>query len=102
MQAPAETPITFITLAAMMERNMLDKEDLTMESEGIVDVTNGVITYKTIIHRPHIVLKPSATEQQYAFTLKLAEKTETSCMISRAVQGNIEIKLDSIIEVASR
>ncbi len=46
-----------ITLAAMMERSKLEKVDLTMESEGIVDVTKGVITYKKIIHRPQIVLK---------------------------------------------
>lgn len=35
-----------ITLAAMMQRSHLDKKDLLMESEGIVDVTNGVFTYK--------------------------------------------------------
>ncbi|HEY9577443.1 MAG TPA: SACOL1771 family peroxiredoxin, partial [Pseudobacillus sp.] len=46
-----------ITLAAMMERSRLEKESLTMESEGIVEVTGGIITYKTIIHRPNIILK---------------------------------------------
>src|SRR5690242_7620783 len=40
-----------ITLAAMMERAGLEKESLTMESEGIVDVTGGVFTYLKIIHR---------------------------------------------------
>ncbi|GAA3313131.1 hypothetical protein GCM10020331_002520 [Ectobacillus funiculus] len=35
-----------ITLAAMMERSQLDKAGLTMTSEGIVDVTKGIITYK--------------------------------------------------------
>lgn len=35
-----------ITLAAMMERSGLEKEDLQMESEGIVNVTKGVFTYK--------------------------------------------------------
>src|SRR5690606_41150737 len=40
-----------ITLAAMLERSKIEKAALTMESEGIVDVTNGVITYQKIIHR---------------------------------------------------
>ena len=53
-----------ITLAAMMERSHLQKEALMMESEGIVDVTNGVFTYKKIIHRPKIVLKPGASEKE--------------------------------------
>ena len=83
-----------ITLAAMMERNGLNKEALTMESIGIVDVTNGVITYKKIIHKPHIVLKSDATEKDVMLGRRLAEKAETSCMISRAIQGNVEMELE--------
>jgi peroxiredoxin-like protein len=90
-----------ITLAAMMERSHLEKEQLTMESEGIVDVTNGVITYKKIIHRPYIVLKTNATDKDYQLAQRLAKKAETSCMISRAVQGNVEIELQATVEVAA-
>jgi peroxiredoxin-like protein len=89
-----------ITLAAMMERRGLEKVSLTMESEGIVDVTKGVITYKKIIHRPHIVLSAAANEGDIEMAHKLAKKAETSCMISRAVQGNVEIHLEETVEVA--
>jgi peroxiredoxin-like protein len=89
-----------ITLAAMMERSGLEKVDLTMESEGIVDVTKGVITYKKIIHRPRIILKPEASEKEVELAWRLAKKAETSCMISRAVQGNVEIELQAKVEVA--
>ena len=88
-----------ITLAAMMERSKLEKEELTMESVGIVDVTNGVITYKKIIHKPRIVLKANATERDKSLALRLAEKAETSCMISRAIQGNVVVELEAIIEI---
>ncbi|MFS0784534.1 OsmC family protein [Bacillus sp. 1P06AnD] len=81
-----------ITLAAMMERSKLDKVALTMDSEGIVDVTKGVITYKKIIHRPHIVLRHDATIQDEELALKLAAKAEASCMISRAIKGNVEVE----------
>ncbi|HLO11625.1 MAG TPA: OsmC family protein [Pseudoneobacillus sp.] len=87
-----------ITLAAMMERSKLEKVSLTMESEGIVDVTNGVITYKKIIHRPHIVLKADASERDIQLAHKLAEKAETSCMISRAIQGNVVIELEATVK----
>ncbi|MBT2727174.1 OsmC family protein [Bacillus sp. ISL-75] len=90
-----------ITLAAMIERSHLQKETLMMESEGIVDVTNGVFTYKKIIHRPHIVLKPGASEKEVAMAKRLAKKAETSCMISRAIQGNVEIELQATVEVAA-
>ncbi|MED3622665.1 OsmC family protein [Neobacillus thermocopriae] len=91
-----------ITLAAMMERSGLMKESLTMESEGIVDVTRGVITYKKIIHRPRVVLPANASEEDRAMVHKLARKAETSCMISRAVKGNVEIELQAIVEISER
>lgn len=89
-----------ITLAAMMERSHLQKEHLTIESEGIVDVTKGVITYKKIIHRPQIVLKQSSSDKDYLLALKLAKKAEASCMISRAIQGNVQIELLPAVKVA--
>lgn len=91
-----------ITLAAMMERSRLEKEELTMESVGIVDVTNGVITYKKIIHKPRIVLKANATERDKSLALRLAEKAETSCMISRAIQGNVQVELEAVIEIREK
>jgi peroxiredoxin-like protein len=84
-----------ITLAAMMERSRLEKIDLTLESEGIVDVTNGVITYKKIIHRPLITLKQDASEKDMALANRLAEKAEASCMITRAIKGNVEVELQA-------
>ncbi|KSU84639.1 peroxiredoxin, SACOL1771 subfamily [Fictibacillus enclensis] len=84
-----------ITLAAMMERSQLEKESLTMESEGIVEVTKGVITYKKIIHRPLIVLKEDASQKDKGLAQRLAEKAETSCMITRAIQGNVEVSLEA-------
>ncbi|MBE1554260.1 OsmC family protein [Sporosarcina limicola] len=83
-----------ITLAAMMERSKLEKVSLTMESVGVVDVTNGIITYKKILHKPHIVLLSDATEKDASLARKLAEKAETSCMISRAIRGNVDVELE--------
>lgn len=86
-----------ITLAAMMQRSGLEKNALTMESEGIVDVTDGVFTYKKIIHRPVIELKEEATDRDRSLAKRLAEKAETSCMISRAILGNVELELEATI-----
>ncbi|PLT35066.1 OsmC family protein [Bacillus sp. V5-8f] len=91
-----------ITLAAMMERSRLTKRQLTMDSEGIVDVTNGVITYKKIIHSPKIILLPDASERDLSLAHRLAEKAETSCMISRAIKGNIELELKPEITIAGQ
>lgn len=87
-----------ITLAAMLERSGIHQEALTMESEAIVDVTNGVFTYEKIIHKPHVIVTPKFAAQEEKIN-RLIKKAETSCMISRAIQGNVEIELDPQLTV---
>ncbi|VWX35299.1 OsmC family protein [Exiguobacterium oxidotolerans] len=88
-----------ITLAAMLERSNIKKVSLTMESEGIVDVTNGVFTYDQIIHRPTLILPADTTEAMVKMARRLAEKAEGSCMITRALAGNVKVSLEAVIEV---
>lgn len=86
-----------ITLAAMIERANLPLKEMALESEGIVDVTNGVFTYKKIIHRPTVALTNNASEKDYTLLRKLVQKAEKNCMISRAIQGNVELALEEKI-----
>lgn len=87
-----------ITLAAMIERSELPLQEISLNSEGIVDYTIGVITYKKIIHKPYIVLKDGANEKDYRILHKLVDKAESSCMISRAIKGNVAIELQENIK----
>ncbi|WP_053218025.1 OsmC family protein [Virgibacillus senegalensis] len=88
-----------ITLGAMFERASLPVESMDLHSEGIVDVTNGVFTYQKIIHRPTVVLKEGSSETDLAKAKKLVEKAEQSCMISRAVMGNVELSLEPDVSI---
>jgi peroxiredoxin-like protein len=88
-----------ITLAAMLERNRIVKKDLTMTSEGIVEVDKGVITYKEIIHRPILTLGVSTTEKDITLSKKLMLKAEKSCMITRAIKGNVTVRVDPEIHM---
>ncbi|WP_186575909.1 OsmC family protein [Aquibacillus kalidii] len=83
-----------ITLAAMIERAELPLHFMELSSEGVVDVTNGIFTYQKIIHRPTIILEKDATEKQLQKAIRLTEKAEDSCMISRAIRGNVQIDLE--------
>ncbi|SHG38982.1 OsmC family protein [Ornithinibacillus halophilus] len=87
-----------ITLAAMIERAKLPLHEMGLESEGIVDVTNGVFTFKKIIHKPTVELKSEASDQERELLKKLVEKAEKSCMISRAIQGNVELELQATLK----
>ncbi|MDN4617303.1 OsmC family protein [Paenibacillus sp. PsM32] len=88
-----------ITLAAMLERSNITVARLTMKSEGIVDVTNNIFTYEQLIHRPEIVLSAESADQVEKATV-LAHKAEQSCMISRAIAGNVTITTQPLISIA--
>ncbi|MGX9135757.1 OsmC family protein [Rummeliibacillus sp. JY-2-4R] len=87
-----------ITLAAMLERTNLEPVELSMVSEGLVDVTKGVFTYVKITHKPKIVIPHDYSEKQERQIVRLAEKAEKTCMISKAIQGNVELALEITIE----
>ncbi|QVY59904.1 OsmC family protein [Cytobacillus gottheilii] len=89
-----------ITLAAMLERSKINKKMLSMDSVGMVEVEKGIITYKKIIHKPVLVLESDASDKQRLLAEKLAHKAESSCMISRALKGNVEIELELTIRIA--
>lgn len=87
-----------ITLAAMLERANLETSKLMMTSEGLVDVTNGVFTYVKITHKPKIMIPSNYTEKQERQIVRLAEKAEKTCMISKAVRGNVEMALEITVD----
>ena len=80
-----------ITLAAMFERGQIDAE-LALRSEGIVDVTNGVFTYQEIHHYVTITLNDQS-ERAQKLAERYAYKAEETCMISKALKGNVDIQV---------
>lgn len=86
-----------ITLAAMLERSNINKLNLRMTSEGQVEVEKGVITYKRILHRPVLTLD-RPTVKEYALAEKLMYKAEQSCMITRALNGNVKVEVSPTIQ----
>ncbi|MFC7060858.1 OsmC family protein [Halobacillus seohaensis] len=84
-----------ISLGALIERANLPLAEMAMESEGIVDVTEGVFTYQKIIHKPRVFLTREAGEKELKRLNALVEKAESSCMISRAIAGNVELELQA-------
>ncbi|MCM3128918.1 MULTISPECIES: OsmC family protein [unclassified Paenibacillus] len=90
-----------ITLAAMLERSSLETESLTLTSEATVDVTNNIFTYEAIRHAPVVTLTSTATQDDMDKAIRIAHKAESSCMISRAVAGNVSIQTEPTVLIAS-
>ena len=94
----AATTCYIITLAAMLERSKIVKSALVVESSAIVDVTNGIFTYKKIIHRPTLTI---VNKKDSNMASRLLKKAEQTCMISKALKGNVEIELEPTLIVES-
>ncbi|MDT2575441.1 SACOL1771 family peroxiredoxin [Lactococcus petauri] len=84
-----------ITLAALLERNEITVLDFNVESEATVSVEKGVFAYEKIVHDLYLKIDEKA---DYDKTYRLAQYAETSCMISRAVQGNVAIEANIHLE----
>jgi peroxiredoxin-like protein len=92
----AATTCYIITLAAMLERSKIEKVSLVVESSAVVDVTDGIFIYKKIIHRPTLVI---VNEKDFKMATRLLLKAEDTCMISKALKGNVEIELEPTLQV---
>lgn len=86
-----------ITFAALLENSKIPVVTLSMEAEGFVDVTDGVFTYKKIIHKPNVKVA-HLTEREERRINRLAHKAEQTCMISKALKGNVQIECHLQIE----
>ena len=89
-----------ITLAALFERSEIDVLELSMQAHGFVSVENGIFTYEKIVHKPTIIVQ-ERTEHLEKRLLRLAHKAEQTCMISKALKGNVVIECDVQIFEAS-
>ncbi|OZQ69897.1 hypothetical protein CA600_02605 [Paenibacillus sp. VTT E-133280] len=90
-----------ITLAAMLERSELITSNLILTSEATVDVTNNIFTYEAIKHSPVITLSKDASQVDIDKAIHIAHKAEGSCMISRAVAGNVQITTQPTVLTSS-
>jgi peroxiredoxin-like protein len=83
-----------ITLAAMIERGKMPVQELSLETEGVVDVTNGKFTFEKIIHRPKVVIASNADEKERKKIKTATYQSEERCMISNALRGNVELLVE--------
>lgn len=90
-----------ITFATLLENAKIEVERLTMQAEGIVDVTNGIFTYEKILYKPNVFIQTVTTHEKEK-VMRLARKAEQTCMISKALKGNVIIDVLAHIEQMKR
>jgi peroxiredoxin-like protein len=86
-----------MTLAFALERRGVPVEELTVASTGTASDEGG-LHFETIVHHPHIVLPAEADDQQIEKVHELVKFAESRCMVSKAVKGNVEVKVEATVE----
>lgn len=86
-----------ITLAAVLGRSDLTHRGITIDAEGIVDVTNGIFTYETIRYTTTIQVPAEITDREITLVERIAKKAKDQCMISRALAGNVAFELNTTV-----
>lgn len=86
-----------ITLAAILEKRGFGVKSLTLQSEGTVSVEGGSLSFKQIIHRPHLVLE-GAEQESLVKAEQATHRAEQACMVSKALRGNVAISVEPVIE----
>jgi peroxiredoxin-like protein len=88
-----------ITLAAILEKREPGIAGFKIQSQAMVELDGGRLTFKKIVHRPRIVLQ-EADEQKKLNVEQLARRAEKACMVSQALRGNVEIVVEPEVAFA--
>ncbi|NEW04588.1 hypothetical protein GK047_00935 [Paenibacillus sp. SYP-B3998] len=88
-----------ITLGALLERQGIDQLQLT--SQLFVSM-KPVMKVSKLIHRPIILVASQTSEDEWDKIKKSAIRAEQTCMISKALRGNVEIVVEPVIKRLDR
>ncbi|HEX7066191.1 MAG TPA: OsmC family protein [Bacillales bacterium] len=86
-----------MTLAFGLEREGISTKALRITSSGTASDEDG-LHFKEIVHYPQIVLEKDANEQLIAKVHELVKRSESRCMVSKALQGNVDVIVEAKVE----
>lgn len=83
-----------MTFGIIASNRKLPVTSLTAKVIGEVEHNGPQITYKGVVIKPEIVLAADATDEQVALTEDMAHKADSYCIITNAVRGKLDIKVE--------
>lgn len=86
-----------MTLAFGLEREGISPEELSITSSGTASDEGG-LHFKEIVHYPKIVLPTDADEQLETKVHELVKRSESRCMVSKALSGNVDVVVKASVE----
>ena len=77
------------TFAAIAELSHFVPLGLSLTTEGVIEKTDGGLQFTRVILRPEVRI---ANEEERPRALRLLEKAERSCLISRSLKAAVEVQ----------
>jgi peroxiredoxin-like protein len=87
-----------ITFGIIAANRKLPVDAIHVTAVGVVEQQGMSFTFKQITIRPEITLSPDATEAQVDATLENAIKADAYCIVTNAVRGKVEVKIEPSIK----
>jgi len=89
-----------ITFGIIASNRKIPVQSIAVEAVGEVEQAGAQFTYKSVTVRPTIVLSGEATEDQLKLAENMAHKADLYCIITNAVRGKVEIKVEPSVSKA--
>jgi peroxiredoxin-like protein len=86
-----------MTFGIIAANRKLPVTDIKVEAVGEVEQNGASFTYTAITVKPTITVSADATDDQIAVTEDMAHKADLYCIITNAVRGKVEIKVEPTI-----
>lgn len=88
-----------LTLSIILAKKKLPVLGLALRSEGVVEGSGSELKFSRMVHEPTILLSVSATREEQQSALETAVVAEKFCLISRAMAGNVEVRVRPLLSV---
>lgn len=83
-----------ITFGIIAQNRKLPVQSLNVEAVGQVEQNGPTFKYIGITVKPKITLSAEATDDHIKMAEDMAHKADSYCIVTNAVRGNIEIKVE--------
>lgn len=82
-----------ITLSSMFERNHIPLEIDYVDAQATINNENQVLTYESIFYNVYLI---GSAQIDVKRIVRYVNKSEESCMITRALKGNVTVSIKNI------
>ncbi|SDB85316.1 OsmC family protein [Shouchella lonarensis] len=88
-----------ITLAISLQMKAIEVTRIELKSEATVSIGENGPTLDAVTHRPEVIVTEKRHADHKEAILSCMQAAERSCMVSRALAGNVTVKAEGCVRI---